>query len=425
MEAKDNSQSGIGVRIALRDILCSCLQNLTSARLALTHFNSDLCDASAFYYARCVRIVRVSLGSRSYHIKIGTGLLAGFGSECRALKLGSRCAIVSDRNVAPLYAEEVNRTLAAAGFEAVKIVVPAGETAKSLKTVQACYDQLAAHRLERKSFVVALGGGVVGDLAGFLAATYLRGVPFVQVPTTLLAQVDSSVGGKVGVNLKAGKNLVGAFYQPRLVLCDLDTFKTLPEREYRSGLAEVIKYGIIYDGALFRRLEREMPALLDREPQILAAAVARCCEIKAEVVGEDETESGLRAILNFGHTIGHALEAISHYGKYLHGEAISIGQVEAARISERLLGLPAGDVQRIRTLLNRAGLPTELKLRTVERTSLLQAMKLDKKVSGGEVKFVLARQIGRVEFGQTVPLAVLKETLHSALSTPPLGYGRR
>jgi len=371
-----------------------------------------------------VRIVRVSLGSRSYQIKIGTGLLADVGSECRALKLGSRCAIVSDRNVAPVYAGEVNRTLAVAGFEAVKIVVPAGETAKSLKTVQACYDQLAAHRLERKSFVVALGGGVVGDLAGFLAATYLRGVPFVQVPTTLLAQVDSSVGGKVGVNLKAGKNLVGAFYQPRLVLCDLDTFKTLPDREYRSGLAEVIKYGIIYDAALFRRLEREMPALLDREPQILAAVVARCCEIKAEVVGEDETESGLRAILNFGHTIGHALEAISHYGKYLHGEAISIGQVAAARISERQLGLPAGDVQRIRTLLNRAGLPTELKLRTVERASLLQAMKLDKKVSGGEVKFVLARQIGRVAFGQTVPLAVLKETLHSALSTP-VGYGRR
>jgi len=182
---------------------------------------------------------------------------------------------------------------------------------------------------------------VVGDLAGFVAATYLRGIAFVQAPTTLLAQVDSSVGGKVGVNLKAGKNLVGAFYQPRLVLCDLDALSTLPPREYRAGLAEVIKYGIIYDAGLFRRLERDLPRLLQREPKTLVAVVARCCEIKAEVVRQDETESGWRAILNFGHTIGHGLEAISHYGKYLHGEAISIGQVAAARLSARVLGLPS------------------------------------------------------------------------------------
>ena len=194
------------------------------------------------------------------------------------------------------------------------------------------------HRLERKSFIVALGGGVVGDLAGFLAATYLRGIAFVQVPTTLLAQVDSSVGGKVGVNLKAGKNLVGAFYQPRLVACDLDTLKTLPEREFRAGLAEVIKYGIIYDAKLFAQLERDLPKLLKREPKMLAAVVARCCEIKAEVVGQDETEGGLRAILNFGHTIGHAIEAISGYGKFLHGEAIAIGQVAVAKISSSVAG---------------------------------------------------------------------------------------
>jgi 3-dehydroquinate synthase len=372
-----------------------------------------------------VRIVRVSLGSRSYRIKIGSDLLSGLGDECRVLKLGSRCAIVSDRNVAPLYADPAMKALAAAGLEPVEIVVPAGEKAKSLKTVQACYNQLAAHRLERKSFVVALGGGVVGDLAGFLAATYLRGIPFVQVPTTLLAQVDSSVGGKVGVNLKAGKNLVGAFYQPRLVVCDLDSFKTLPDREYRSGLAEIIKYGIIYDAALFRGLECDLPALLDREPLKLAAVVARCCEIKAEVVRQDETESGLRAILNFGHTIGHALEAVSHYGRYLHGEAISIGQVAAARLSARLLGLPTSHVERIRTLLERAGLPTELELRAPERKKLLEAMKLDKKVSDGEVKFVLARQIGQVEFGQSVPLQTLNDILHSAFCTPHSNYGRR
>ena len=273
--------------------------------------------------------------------------------------------------------------------------MPAGETAKSLKTVQSSYDRLAAHRLERKSFIVALGGGVTGDLAGFVAATYLRGIPFVQVPTTLLAQVDSSVGGKVGVNLRAGKNLVGSFYQPRLVLGDLDTFKTLPAREYRAGMAEVIKYGIIYDAALFKKLERELPKLLRRDPKILADVVARCCEIKAEVVGQDETDAGLRAILNFGHTIGHALEAISGYGTYLHGEAIAIGQVAAAELSAQLTGLPAGDVERIRELFKRAGLPVRVKLSATQRKKLLAAMRLDKKVSGGEIKFVLARGLAR------------------------------
>ncbi|HWH70483.1 MAG TPA: 3-dehydroquinate synthase [Candidatus Sulfotelmatobacter sp.] len=359
-----------------------------------------------------MRIVNVSLGNRSYDIKIGTGLLARLGKESARLNLGRRCVIISDRNVALRYAQAVQESLSQAGFEPALITVPAGETAKSLKTVQSCYDQLAAQRLERKSFVVALGGGVVGDLAGFVAATYMRGIAFVQVPTTLLAQVDSSVGGKVGVNLKAGKNLVGAFYQPRLVLCDLDTLGTLPERELRAGLSEVIKYGIIYDASLFARLEREMPKLLDREPKALAAVVARCCEIKAEVVGQDETESGLRAILNFGHTVGHGLEAISHYGKYLHGEALSIGQVVAARLSAQLLGLPQRDVERITELLQRAGLPTVLRLSAAQKPKLLTAMKLDKKVSAGEIKFVLARKIGQVEFGQNVPTAVLEQSLN-------------
>jgi len=219
--------------------------------------------------------------------------------------------------------------------------------------------------------------------------------------------VDSSVGGKVGVNLKAGKNLVGAFHQPRLVLCDLRTLTSLPLREYRAGLAEVIKYGIIYDAGLFQRLERELPRLLQRDPRTLAAVVARCCEIKAEVVRQDETEGGLRAILNFGHTIGHALEAISHYGQYLHGEAIAIGQVAAASLSARLLGLPAREVDRIESIFQRAGLPTRVKLNAPQRQKLLAAMRLDKKVSGGEVKFVLARRIGAVEFGHQVPEALV------------------
>ena len=364
-----------------------------------------------------MRIVKVPLGSRSYDIKIGTGLLARVGRDCARLALSRRCVIISDRNVAPRYGQAAQEALTKAGFAAALVTIPAGETAKSLRTLKACYDQLAAQRLERKSFIVALGGGVVGDLAGFVAATYLRGLAFVQVPTTLLAQVDSSVGGKVGLNLKAGKNLVGAFHQPRLVLCDLATLASLPMREYRSGLAEVIKYGIIYDAGLFRRLERDLPRLLRRDERTLAAVIARCCEIKADVVRQDETESGLRAILNFGHTVGHALEAISHYGKYLHGEAIAIGQVAAAKLSAQVLGLPAEEVERIERIFQRAGLPTQMKLNAPQRQKILTATSLDKKVSGGEIKFVLARRIGVVEFGHQVPLAVIEQTLSLQPST--------
>jgi 3-dehydroquinate synthase len=350
-----------------------------------------------------MRTVEVPLGNRTYKIEVERELLPNLGKRCQKLGLGQRCAVITDSNVAKRYGKEALQALETSGFSPALLTIPAGEKSKSLRYVQSCYDQLAAHRLERKSFVIALGGGVVGDLAGFVAATYLRGVPFVQIPTTLLAQVDSSVGGKVGVNLPAGKNLVGAFYQPRIVLCDLSTLATLPEREFRAGLAEVIKYGVIYDAKLFTLLEKNLEALLNRESQKLAAVVARCCEIKAEVVGQDETESGLRAILNFGHTLGHALEAISRYGKYLHGEAISIGQVAAARLSSRLLGLPATDAQRIENLFVRAGLPVRVKLNSAQRRSLFAAMRLDKKVSAGEVKFVLAREIGKVEFGIKVP----------------------
>jgi 3-dehydroquinate synthase len=359
-----------------------------------------------------VRIVNVPLGNRSYKIKIGSGLLARLGAECKQLHLGKRCAIISDQNVAPLFAKATQQSLTKAGFESVLITVPAGETAKSLKSVQACYDQLAAHRLERKSFIVALGGGVVGDLAGFVAATYLRGIAFIQVPTTLLAQVDSSVGGKVGVNLKAGKNLVGAFHQPRLVLCDLDALKTLPLREFRAGLAEVIKYGIIYDAPFFARLERDLPKLLKRDPKTLSEVIARCCEIKAEVVGQDETESGRRAILNFGHTIGHALEAISSYGKYLHGEAISIGQVAAAEISADVLGFPMPDVDRVRKIFQQAGLPTTVSLKATQRKQLFAAMRLDKKVSAGEITFVLAERLGKVRWGERVPEDLIQKILN-------------
>ena len=360
-----------------------------------------------------MRIVQVSLGSRSYAIKVGGGLLARLGAECAQLKLGSRCAVITDANVGKKFAKAALKSLAASGFQPVLITVPAGEKSKRIAVVEQCYDQLAAHRLERKSFIVALGGGVVGDFAGFVAATYLRGIPFVQVPTSLLAQVDSSVGGKTGVNLKAGKNLVGAFYQPQLVLCYLDTLKTLPKREYVSGLAEVIKYGVIYDAILFAQLERNLPKLLQRDVTTLRNVIARCCEIKADVVSQDETESGLRAILNFGHTIGHAIENSSGYGKFLHGEAIAIGQVAAAKLSQKNLGLPSADAARIEKLFVQTGLPVRIKLNAIQRKKLFAAMLLDKKVSGGEVKFVLAKKIGQVEFGCQVPAASIESVLPS------------
>ncbi|HMP84364.1 MAG TPA: 3-dehydroquinate synthase [Verrucomicrobiota bacterium] len=359
-----------------------------------------------------MRTVKVPLGNRSYTIKIGPNLLDRLGVECARLRLGERCAIITDTNVGKHFAKTAFESLVKAGFSPSLIVVPAGETAKSFKTVQSCYDQLAAHRLERKSFIVALGGGVVGDLAGFVAATYLRGIAFVQVPTTLLAQVDSSVGGKVGVNLKSGKNLVGAFHQPKLVLCDLNTLATLPPREFRAGLAEVVKYGIIHDAALFKRLERDMPRLLRKETKTLSDIVASCCQIKADVVGKDETESGLRQILNFGHTIGHALEAISRYGKFLHGEAISIGQVAAARLSQTKLGLPSRDVERITRLLDSTGLPVWTRFDPAKRTQLFAAMRLDKKVSNGEIKFVLARRIGHVVWNQRVTDGEIQSVLN-------------
>lgn len=326
--------------------------------------------------------------------------------------------VITDSQVGPRHTPRVLASLRKAGFEPTVITLPSGETSKSLSHVETCYQKLAELRLERRSFIVALGGGVVGDLAGFVAATYLRGIPFVQMPTTLLAQVDSSVGGKTGVNLPAGKNLIGAFHQPRLVMCDLATLDTLPDREFRSGLAEVIKYGIIADAAFFGQLETDLERLLEREEAALGAVVARSCEIKADIVGQDEQEGGLRAVLNFGHTIGHALEAISGYGQYLHGEAIAIGQVVAAHLSARLSGLAPEAVSRIEALFTRAGLPTSVKLTAPQRKRLLAAMRLDKKVSGGQVKFVLAEDLGRVRWGLAVPEKAIWQAFEAANATP-------
>lgn len=349
-----------------------------------------------------MRKVQVSLGARSYEVLIGKDLLSALGGHCRRLGLADRCVVVTDKIVGGKYGAAAMESLAGAGFEASLYSVPAGESSKSLEWVRAGCDCFAGLRLDRGAFVVALGGGVVGDLAGFLAAVYLRGIDFVQVPTTLLAQVDSSVGGKVGVNLEAGKNLVGAFHQPRLVLCDLGVLESLPDREFRAGMAEVVKYGVIWDEELFSLIEAEYGKVLAREDGLLESIIARSCEIKAGVVAQDERDEGVRAVLNFGHTVGHALEAITGYGEYLHGEAISVGQVAAAMLSARELGLDAGSVERIRNLLSSLGLPISVALSGEQRKKLLEAIRLDKKVSEGAVRFVLAERIGRARWGQAV-----------------------
>ena len=358
-----------------------------------------------------MRIVKVPLGERTYRIYIGPGLREAVGEGCRALGLGRRCAVISDANVAPLYLGGVIDSLRKAGFDPVELVIPAGEKSKNLRLAASLCERLAAHRLERGSFIAALGGGVVGDIAGFLAAIYLRGVRFVQIPTSLLAQVDSSVGGKTGVNLKAGKNLAGAFHQPAAVWIDTETLRTLPEREFRAGLSEVIKYGAIADAALFRRLERDLDKLLALDPDTLGEVTARCCRIKAGVVARDEREGGLRAILNFGHTVGHAIEKVSGYGRYLHGEAVALGQVAAARISHWILGFPETDVARLRALLERAGLPTSARTSAERVRKLHEAMRLDKKVRGGEIKFVLLKRLGEAVWGEPVPRELIARSL--------------
>lgn len=349
-----------------------------------------------------MRRVRVSLGARSYYVLIGRDLLSALGGHCRRLGLGDRCVVVTDEIVGAKYGERAMKSLAEAGFEASLYAVPAGESSKSWEQARAGCDCFAKLRLERGSFVAALGGGVVGDLAGFLAAIYLRGIDFVQVPTTLLAQVDSSIGGKVGINLEAGKNLVGAFHQPRLVLCDLGVLESLPEREFRAGMAEVVKYGVIRDEGLFSRIEAAHGEILAREEGLLAPIIAQSCQIKADIVAQDEREGGARAVLNFGHTIGHALEAVAGYGEYLHGEAISVGQTAAAMLSARQLGLDADAVKRIRNLLRSLGLPVSVALSERQKRKLLETMRLDKKVSKGAARFVLADRIGEARTGQAV-----------------------
>jgi len=329
--------------------------------------------------------ISVDLGDRSYPIVIGSGLLDG-GLDLSEFVPGPNCLIVSNETVAPLYLDRILPNFN--GKNITTLALPDGEVHKSVATMQKILDKLVESRANRDTTVVALGGGVVGDIAGFAAACYMRGVAFIQIPTTLLAQVDSSVGGKTGVNHPEGKNLIGAFHQPQVVMIDIDTLVTLPDRELKAGLAEVIKYGAICDSEFFAWLEQNMPALLAKEPAALVYAVRRSCELKAMVVAEDEREAGRRAILNFGHTFGHAIEHCLGYGEWLHGEAVAAGMLMAAELS----GLVEADVERLRALIAAAGLPVSPP--AIDADNWLRAMGMDKKVQQKQLRFVLLKALG-------------------------------
>jgi 3-dehydroquinate synthase len=354
-----------------------------------------------------MRTLTVALGERSYPIHIGPGLLER--PELIVERLPQkRAAIVSNETVAPLYLESVESRLHAAGVDTVRIILPDGEDHKNWRTLNTILDALLENRCERRTTIIALGGGVVGDIAGFAAAVYQRGVPFVQVPTTLLAQVDSAVGGKTAINHPLGKNMIGAFYQPRVVLADTDTLSTLPPRELSAGLAETIKYGFICDAAFLDWLEGHMDALLAREAEALGYAIERSCANKAQIVGADEHEGGVRMLLNFGHTFGHAIETATGYGTWLHGEAVGMGMVLAARLSEQLGYIDAADVERVERLLERARVP--VRAPDLGAREYIDLMGHDKKVQGGRLKFILLRSLGDAFVGEA-PHAALTELL--------------
>jgi 3-dehydroquinate synthase len=358
-----------------------------------------------------IRTLHVNLPGHRYPIVIGSGLLGSPEEYLLPQLERPQLAVVSNTTVAPLYATALVARMRASGVQVLEVILPDGEEHKNRTSLDLIHDALIGARFERRATVLALGGGVVGDLAGYAAATFLRGVAFIQVPTTLLAQVDSSVGGKTGINHPLGKNLIGAFHQPQLVLADLDTLTSLPEREFRAGLAEVLKYGLIRDGAFLQWLEQNLPALLAREPAILAEAVYQSCRNKAEVVVADERERGERALLNLGHTFGHAIEAGLGYGCWLHGEAVAAGIALAAEVSHACGMLDDGARRRVHALLTRAGLPTRAPDLGVERW--LELMGSDKKTDAGRVRFVLLEAADRATQGCEVPREVLERCLAS------------
>ncbi|MDJ1168023.1 3-dehydroquinate synthase [Roseofilum sp. BLCC_M154] len=359
-------------------------------------------------------MVRVELGDKSYEIAIAPGSLDELGYRMAQLNLGNKVLVVSNPEIADHYAERAIASLTNAGFTVFSHLLPAGEQYKTLDSIQTIYDCALEHRLERSSTLVALGGGVIGDMTGFAAATWLRGINFVQVPTSLLAMVDASIGGKTGVNHPLGKNLIGAFHQPRLVLVDRQVLKTLPEREFRAGMAEVIKYGVIWDLELFGLLEKQ--TRLDRfesvPPQLLNLILTRSCEAKAQVVSEDEKEAGLRAILNYGHTIGHAIEALTGYEQVIHGEAVAIGMVAASKIALKMGYWGQDWDQRQLALIEKTGLPTRIPSE-VTIDSILDSLQTDKKVKSGRVRFILPTEYTEAKITDEVSEDILREVLAS------------
>jgi len=357
--------------------------------------------------------VKVNLGDRSYDIEIGTRL-DNAGEQIKGLGLGQKIALVINPTVKELYGKRVLDTLKAQGFMVMSIVIPDGEQHKNLDWANAIYTALLTNAFDRKSALVAVGGGVIGDLTGFAAATFMRGVPFIQIPTTLLAMVDSSVGGKTGVNHPMGKNMIGAFYQPKKVLMDLSVLTTLPKEEFLSGMAEVIKYGVIWDGPFFEYLDANRDKILALDPDALSHIIRRSCEIKAEVVSRDEREGGLRAVLNFGHTVGHAIEKAEHY-TMRHGYAVAIGMVYASRLAHRTGLCDASVPERVEALIRSYGLPVGLSAlgRRPTVIELMDTMRIDKKAEGGKVKFVLPKKIGEVVITKDWDEGVLRSILET------------
>jgi len=355
-----------------------------------------------------MRKVRVRLGSNSYEIQIGSGLLAQTGQQLKGIGFGDKLVIVTDPTVKSLYGNTLKQSLTGEGFKVAILLVPEGEEQKSLETAGRLYHELTDLYAERTTPILALGGGVIGDLAGFVAATYMRGVPLIQMPTTLLAQGDSSIGGKVAVNHGQLKNKIGAFYHPRLTISDISTLKTLSPREFSDGLAEIIKHGVILDGEFFSYLEDNLDKIKSLDDQVLERVVSRSAEIKAGVVEKDELDLGLRNILNCGHTVGHAIESVSGLQVW-HGEAVAIGMLVEARISNKLGMLAQNDVIRLRSLIARADLPTEIP--NLEVAKIIQAMKHDKKILRGKLRFALPKSIGNVFITDEVSSSLVEQVL--------------
>ena len=356
-------------------------------------------------------IVDVNLGSRSYRIVVASGALQSVGERLRELRLGSRAALVSDGAVMRLYGKTVVASLESAGFTVTTIDVPEGEAAKTLAVAEHCWDRLLTAGLDRTSTVLALGGGAVGDVAGFAAATYMRGVNFIQLPTTVLAQVDASIGGKTAIDHPLGKNMIGAFHQPRLVVVDPAVARTLPDREFRSGLAEIVKHGIVLDADYFAELERDLAPLAARDLGVLERIIGGSCRLKASVVERDEREAELRHVLNYGHTIGHALEAATGYTRYAHGEAVSLGIVAEARLARRLGIADDETTTRQERMLETLGLP--VRAPSIDVEPIVSAMARDKKAKDGRVPFVLAPRIGAFRIVYDVPTSDIRAVIAS------------